>query len=79
MFIQTLVFSSGFKDTLYIATEHGVQGNNNMRLIDWERGRPYIWHACDKNEIENSPMFFARKFDLNVDREIIEFIYNKYT
>lgn len=42
------------------------------RLIDWNRGNPYVWHSDDYDLIKSSPCMFARKFDLNVDSEIIE-------
>ncbi len=71
VFIQTIVESSDFKNNLYMP-----DCNNNheacMRLIDWERGNPYVWRNEDYNQIMESPCLFARKFDINVDREIIE-------
>ena len=33
-----------------------------MRLIDWKRGRPYVFRLNDFDEIINSPAMFARKF-----------------
>ncbi len=71
IFIQTLLINSPFKDNLYIK-----EFNNDhimcMRLIDWERGNPYIFRSEDLKLIKNSPCIFARKFDLNVDSEIID-------
>lgn len=43
-----------------------------MRLIDWKRGNPYVFHSSDYNELITSPMLFARKFDERVDEGIIE-------
>lgn len=46
-----------------------------MRKIDWERGSPYVWRLRDFNELINSDMLFARKFDERIDFEIINKIY----
>ena len=48
-----------------------------MRKIDWERGNPYVWHEKDYDELINSEYLFARKFDENVDKNIIDKIYGK--
>lgn len=75
LFIHTLVFNSKFKDTLYQG------GFNNdfksiMRFIDWNRGKPYIFLSENFDELINSPYLFARKFNSEVDREIVKKIYN---
>ncbi len=70
VFIQTIVESTDFKDRLFMPN-----CNNDhfacARLIDWERGNPYVWRKEDYDEIKSSPCMFARKFDMNVDSEII--------
>lgn len=33
-----------------------------MRLIDWQRGNPYVFKECDYVDLLNSKYFFARKF-----------------
>lgn len=48
-----------------------------MRLIDWDRGRPYTFRKEDYDEIMASDCFFARKFDEKVDFDIVELIYNE--
>ena len=54
------------------------QKNMSARLIDWTRGKPYIWRQDDFFEIMNDKdSMFSRKFDENVDRKIIEEIYIK--
>lgn len=76
LFIQTLVYNSNFKNNLYNKNfDNSVI--SNMRLIDWNRGNngnPYIWKSTDLNEIIESPCLFARKFNLNVDNNIINVI-----
>lgn len=47
-----------------------------MRLIDWGRGRPYIFRSEDYEELINSPYLFARKFDENIDGQIIQRLYD---
>ena len=48
-----------------------------LREIDWKRGRPYIWRKEDYEYLSQSNKLFARKFDENVDGEIINMLINK--
>ena len=78
IFLQTVVHNSEYAGHLY----HPQYDNDPraiMRLIDWERGMPYIWRMSDKQELLESEMLFARKFDCAVDRDIIDFISNSLT
>ena len=70
-FVQTIAESSYFRDRLYMPD---CKNNHDacMRLIDWERGNPYVWRSEDYDTIIESPCIFARKFDMNVDSEIID-------
>lgn len=71
VFVQTLLYNSPFKENLFIKE----QGNNQFacaRLIDWQRGNPYVFTANDFDEIISSPAMFARKFDLNKDKAVIK-------
>ena len=47
-----------------------------LRYIDWKRGNPYVFCNEDFEDLVNSPYLFARKFDLNVDAQIVFRIYN---
>lgn len=67
LYIQTLVMNSPFKDRLHTTT---------VRLIDWERGRPYTFTNSDYDELTSSDKLFARKFDYKKDIEIIHRIHN---
>lgn len=73
VFIQTIFVNSPFVDNLYMP-----DCNNNheacMRLIDWERGNPYVFKCEDFELIKNSPCIFARKFDVKTDRKIIDLV-----
>lgn len=49
--------------------------NNNLRLIDWTRGghgHPHVFTAEDYDMLVSSDQLFARKFDENTDRQIID-------
>lgn len=78
IFVQTLAWNSIFRENLY-----NKDFNNNylscMRYIDWNRGNPYIWRNKDYDELINSEYLFARKFDYNKDKEIINRIYDFLT
>ena len=58
--------------------EEGVGGN--LHLIDWKRTddkrHPHTWVESDFEEIIASDKLFARKFDENIDFEIIHKIYD---
>ena len=73
-FVQTLVYNSPFKERLYYQEEDGNY-EACMRLVDWKRGGPYVWGINDYDEIINSDKLLARKFDSNIDYEIIDKIY----
>lgn len=76
--VQTLIYNSKFYKKIYIKKEQ--QRNNDhiacMRKIDWNRGGPYTWTINDFQEIMQSNCLFARKFDENKDKFIIDKIYN---
>lgn len=50
---------------------------STRRYIDWKRGKPYVFKKEDFNDLINSEALFTRKFDLNVDREIVDMIFKK--
>ncbi len=70
IFLQTLVENSPFKEKLYY---HGFGSyQSTFRFVDWTRGNPYTFRSGDYDAIKNSRCFFARKFDMGVDPEIVE-------
>ena len=75
-FLQTLVYNSDFYDKVFKRNEHDT---GHMRLIDWHRGKPYIYIKNDYNELMQSEMLFARKFDAKIDADIIDAVYDKVT
>ncbi|MVN23444.1 beta-1,6-N-acetylglucosaminyltransferase [Mucilaginibacter arboris] len=51
--------------------------NDNKRFIKWKsasKSHPETIDRSDLNDIVNSPAFFARKFDLNYDSNILDLI-----
>lgn len=68
IFVQTLIYNSHMKKTIY---------PHSLRLVDWERGRPYIFTSVDYNMLVNSEeeKLFARKFDMKQDMSIINELY----
>lgn len=76
IFLQTIVENSSFKNNLY-NKEYNDNYDSCKRFIEWDGTIPYVFRKKDYEELINSNMMFARKFDENVDREIIELLYNK--
>ncbi len=70
IFMQTLTMMSPYKENIV---------GHCARLIDWNRGRPYVFKNTDFEELISSDKIFARKFDKDVDEEIIINIYNYLT
>lgn len=57
--MQTLCWNSPFREHLY---DVSMDYKGHMRLIDWGRGRPYVWQENDWDELKVSDRLFARKF-----------------
>lgn len=68
VFMQTILYNSDFRNNLYISNDNEPV---SRRLIDWKRGNPYIFRKEDFNMIKSSNCMFARKFDKEVDSDII--------
>ena len=76
VFVQTMLVNSPFAANLYMPNCN----NDQMacaRLIDWERGNPYVFRMADYDEIMQSPAMFARKFSMQTDPEIVKAIQAK--
>lgn len=72
VFLQTLVVNSPFFDRVYQYVTIPNTEEAVMRLVDWKRGGPYVFRAKDYQEIINSKMLFARKFDCEQDENIVK-------
>lgn len=73
VFLQTILLNSEFAENVYTNSS----GDNSMRLIDWNRGRPYVFCEKDIDEVMSSPMLFARKLDLRIDSKIVDAVLKK--
>ncbi|MDR1680778.1 MAG: beta-1,6-N-acetylglucosaminyltransferase, partial [Prevotellaceae bacterium] len=67
MFFHTIIAHSAFSDKVQ---------NDNLRCVvfDGEKSNPKVWTMADKDTLLQSPAYFARKFDLSIDGNIIEFL-----
>jgi len=67
IFFQTIIFKLDNINTI----------NNSLRYVDWKTGpeKPRILREGDYNKIIASNALFARKFDENIDKNIIKKIY----
>ena len=78
LFIHTLAINSDFKDHIFIRDgihDKKEDRQGNLRYINWWTGNPYVWRIDDRDELieaKNRGYLFARKFDENIDNEIIE-------
>ena len=63
--VQTLAYASQYRDNI---------AGNNLRFIDWHRGSPYTFTSDDYSQLVESDRLFARKFDENVDLNIVEML-----
>ncbi len=71
---QTLIWNSNLKETLY----NEGSGYCDFRYItkftsDWH---PHIYLKEDYNDLINTNCWFARKFDVITDKEIVDMIYS---
>ena len=72
VFLQTVLNNSDRRAHMYQNGLYGEKTNACLRKIDWGRGKPYIWRSEDFEELMKSDYLFARKFDLNIDKKIVE-------
>lgn len=78
MFLGTVLINSPFWEQVY---EPFRSSGGHVRLIDRERSEkasPHTWLMEDWEMIENSPYFWARKFDETRDAEIIEKVFETW-
>lgn len=66
IFFHTILMNSPLRKTIV---------NDNLRYIDWSRGRrPAILHSGDLEALRASPKLFARKFDVDQDENVLDLI-----
>lgn len=68
---QTICWNSPFRDSIW--------PGGHMRLIDWNRGKPYTWREEDLEEIIHSGALFVRKVseDTALADKLMEYIEGK--
>lgn len=77
IFLQTVFINSPYVDKRFNSQIDGL--SSYLRLVDWKRGNPYVWKSFDLDVIDSSPCLYARKFDCNIDTEVIDRISNRYS
>lgn len=75
IFLQTLLFNSHFKNNIYLKKPQKIT-DGCLREIDWKRGNPYVYRETDFYDLVETTNLFARKFDIDVDKRIIDKIYS---
>ena len=73
LFLQTVARNSEYAEK--ICNPNTMAEIADTRYIDWERGsnnNPYVFRENDFEELMNAKALFARKFDLKIDKNIIE-------
>lgn len=78
IFVQTILKNS---DYILNRDESGyeIDGLAGLHYIDWNRGKPYVFREDDFDELINSGYFFARKFNLEIDDQIVKKLYEYVT
>ena len=66
LFLQTVAMESPLRETII---------DDSLREIDWERGKPYTYRSDDYELLMSSHNLFARKFSSDIDKNIIEMVY----
>ena len=74
LFIQTIIYNSKYKDNIYLEKNNKT---NSFRYVDWNKGNPAIIKEEDYNDVIKSNNLFARKFNSQVDKKVIDRIYNE--
>lgn len=80
LFLQTLVYNSKFKDSLYYKKDDGNY-KACLRCVSWDKEdcinvSPHTWRIDEYDELMESGCLFARKFDSDIDNDIINKIFN---
>lgn len=78
VFLQTVAINSPFKDKIYQQEIFSDTEKAVMRLVDWKRGGPYTFLNEDYQELIDSKMLFARKFDCDKDATIVRKLFELY-
>lgn len=72
---QIILINSNLKNNIYIDENNN---RNDLRLVDWSRkvkDSPHIWRSDDFEVLKKSNRLFARKFDQEIDKEIVDKVF----
>lgn len=69
LFLQTMVINSDFKAKLY-SPSFDNDYQQCVRIIDWTRGKPYVFQIKDIGELLTSNALIARKCSLELTKTI---------
>lgn len=70
--LQTFLRSKTHSKYVFYAKTRSPEDYVSLRRsIDWVRGNPYVWRYIDYEELIHSESLYARKFDINEDRDVI--------
>lgn len=79
VFLQTMFNESPQRDNRYVYEADPSNAYMScLRYVDWNRGKPYVFRSADFEDLIQSPYLFARKFDLGIDAQIVERIYQYF-
>lgn len=76
VFLQTLAYNSPFNEKISMPN-YCDNYESICYCIDWKRGNPYTYLLKDYDDLITSKMLFARKFNWNIDKEIVLKLYNE--
>jgi Core-2/I-Branching enzyme len=69
---HTMIPDESFFQTILLNAPHLQFCNDNLRHISWTPPYPAIFGMQDLPSLEQSQKFFARKFDLNYDAQVLD-------
>jgi len=76
LFVHTLIMNSDFKERVYQNKYDNDEGSSAcLRYVNFKY-KDNVFRTADYYDLISSELFFARKFDINVDREIIEKVFS---
>lgn len=77
VFVQTVAMNSEYRERIYGMQVEENPLDTSKYYQDWERGKPYTFKSDDYTLLLDNSCFWARKFDENIDKEIVDMIYAK--
>ena len=74
-FVVTVLMMSPYKDRIHYK-ENG-RSESLTHITSRSNGHPLIITKADIEALDKSPLFFSRKFDIRVDREVVDYYHDK--